>query len=101
MTDPDFYLVYALNSNAESGFYVYDTVSGTFQRFIAEINEADVTPSPSLSPSETPEPSSEPVDAEQNNFFTPINFIMILGAIFVILLIVVVILTVKHMKRKI
>lgn len=32
---PDFVLVYAMNINGEQGFYLYDTVEDTFQRYIS------------------------------------------------------------------
>ena len=34
MNDKAFYLVYARNSNGEAGFYQYDEVDGTFQRYL-------------------------------------------------------------------
>lgn len=32
--ESEFYLVYVMNGNGEKGFYQYDTVEGTFQRFV-------------------------------------------------------------------
>ena len=34
----DFYLIYGMNQNGETGWYVYDSVDGTFQRFLGSVH---------------------------------------------------------------
>lgn len=34
VSDPEYYLVYALSSNGTTGYYQYDTTEGTYQRYI-------------------------------------------------------------------
>uniref|UniRef100_UPI004055B9FE cadherin-like beta sandwich domain-containing protein n=1 Tax=Agathobacter sp. TaxID=2021311 RepID=UPI004055B9FE len=38
----DFYLIYCMNGNGEYGWYQYDSVEGTFQRYIGTVTPADV-----------------------------------------------------------
>ena len=51
---PDFYLLYAMNEEGERGFYLYDQVEGTMQRFfyrtveIEVINEVEVEREPEV-----------------------------------------------------
>ncbi len=53
MEQAEFYLVYAMNWNGESGLYQYDTKEGTMQRFLggaAKTEPSDGTPIPSFTP---------------------------------------------------
>ncbi|MCR4657631.1 MAG: hypothetical protein K5770_15610 [Lachnospiraceae bacterium] len=36
--NPDFFVVYAMNSDGNTGWYTYDQVEGTYQRFVTEGN---------------------------------------------------------------
>ena len=50
---PEFYLIYAMNAKGETGFYQYDAVEKTIQRYAGEVAE--------ISPAPTPTPEPEPV----------------------------------------
>ncbi len=90
------YIVYALNSNGGSGFYLYDIEEGTFQRYDFAVVAA-VSPSPSPSPSASPSPSpsavvptpapldleEEPVE-EPDPWFVTYFAYLVIGAVIVL-----------------
>ena len=91
---PEFLLVYALNSVGHMGWFQYDTLDGSFQRFMAPLVEAD---------EEEEEDAEEPTDLlgrivgiMQDNMM--IGLIAVLAVIF-ILLIIVIVLAVKVQRR--
>lgn len=92
MDSMDFYLVYALSSSGTEGFYQYDTVDMTYQRFVA---------------SQPTEPT-EPEEEEDNSLLGKIEGIIsdnliIIGAaaaaIVLILFIIIIVLSVKLGRR--
>ena len=55
------YIIYALNDLGDAGFYLYDPVEGTFQRynFMTPVSPTP-SPSPTATPSPTPTTTAEP-----------------------------------------
>ena len=91
---PEFFLVYALNSAGHMGWFQYDSLDGSFQRFMAPLVEAD---------EEVEEDEEEPTDLlgrivgiMQDNMM--IGLIAVLAVIF-ILLIIIIVLGVKVQRR--
>lgn len=65
----DFYLVYAMNASGETGFYLFDTVEETFQRYNSHFsNITETTPSPdqSTNVSTDPDEAVNPDDEEHS-----------------------------------
>ncbi len=92
MESMDFYLVYALSSSGTEGFYQYDQIDMTYQRYVA--------------PQQTPE--AEPEEEEDNSLLGKIEGIIsdnliIIGAaaavIVLILFIIIIVLAVKLGRR--
>ena len=94
-SDEDIYLIYAMNLEGSEGFYLYDTVEGTFMRYISD--EVIETPTDVATVTD-----ATPLDAsgdEDEGFFTKDVLIYIicgLGA----LLIVFIILTIAFAAKK-
>lgn len=94
-SDEDIYLIYAMNLEGSEGFYLYDTVEGTFMRYISD--EVIETPTDVATVTD-----ATPLDAsgdEDEGFFTKDVLIYIicgLGA----LLIVFIILTITFAAKK-
>ncbi len=90
------YIVYALNDLGEAGFYLYDPVEGTFQRynFMTPVSPTPSpsptatptpTPTPTAEPTATPAPSAtpEPAPAEPDPWYVTYGSYIILGAVVV------------------
>lgn len=95
----DFYLIYCMNNEGEKGWYLYDSVEETFQRYLAGVNSAPVGGD-----------VSEDVETqyEYENLLKELNaakttqyiIIAIAAAIILILVIVIVVLVVKKRSEE-
>lgn len=95
----DFYLIYCMNNDGEKGWYLYDSVEETFQRYLAGVNSAPVGGD-----------ASEDVETqyEYENLLKELNaakttqyiIIAIAAAIILILVIVIVVLVVKKRSEE-
>ncbi|MBP3372356.1 MAG: hypothetical protein J6L88_07505, partial [Clostridia bacterium] len=54
-----FYLLYVKNADGQFGYYTYDELEGTFQRFVQSEDVILPTPTPTPSPSPTPIPTPQ------------------------------------------
>ncbi|MGC4019342.1 MAG: cohesin domain-containing protein [Muricomes sp.] len=88
MSEQEYYLVYALSSDGNKGYYQYDTTEGTYQRYVAP---AAV---------EQPKSSNSMLDKAMNFLENHLIVVMCaLWAVFLILLIIIIILGVKLSHR--
>ena len=55
MNMSDFYLIYCLNHNGTKGWYQYDTLEGTYQRYTGTVVVPDVEPGPTPDDPENPQ----------------------------------------------
>lgn len=85
----DFYLVYAINDNGESGWYTYDSVDGTYMR--TELS------TPTVAQEENDTTKSELVPGIANKYFV---LAAILVLVIVILLLLLIVSAVKNRKYK-
>ena len=85
----DFYLVYAMNDNGESGWYTYDSVDGTYMR--TELG------TPTVSQKENDTTKSELVPGIANKYLV---LAAILVLIIIILLLLLIVSAVKNRKYK-
>ncbi len=87
MESMDFYLVYALSSSGVEGFYQYDVVDSTYQRYVPQ-NEA------------SPEPEEEEDDSTLGKIQAIIkdNLLILAGAVVVIVVILFIIILVLSIK---
>lgn len=85
----DFYLVYAMNDNGESGWYTYDSVDGTYMR-----NELST---PTVAQEENDTTKSELVPGIANKYLV---LAAILVLIIIILLLLLIVSAVKNRKYK-
>lgn len=85
----DFYLVYAINDNGESGWYTYDSVDGTYMR--TELS------TPTVAQEENDTTKSELVPGIANKYLV---LAAILVLVIVILLLLLIVLAVKNRKYK-
>lgn len=85
----DFYLVYAMNDNGESGWYTYDSVDGTYMR-----NELST---PTVAQKENDTTKSELVPGIANKYLV---LAAILVLIIIILLLLLIVSAVKNRKYK-
>lgn len=91
----EFYLIYCMNSNGEKGWYMYDSVEGTFQRYLAASSSIQV----GGTPSEDPEVGDEYAELEKElkaAKMTQYIIIAIAVAIIIILIIIIVVLILKN-----
>ncbi|MBQ8519367.1 MAG: cadherin-like beta sandwich domain-containing protein [Agathobacter sp.] len=91
----EFYLIYCMNSNGEKGWYMYDSVEGTFQRYLAASSSIQV----GGTPSEDPEVGDEYAKLEKElnaAKMTQYIIIAIAAAVIVILIIIIVVLILKN-----
>ena len=84
----DFYLVYAMNDNGESGWYTYDSVDGTYMR-----NELST---PTVAQEENDTTKSELVQGIANKYLVLAAILVLIIIILALLLLVVI---VKNKKR--
>lgn len=84
----DFYLVYAMNDNGESGWYTYDSVDGTYMR--AELS------TPTVAQEENDAVKSELVPGIANKYLVLAAILVLIIIILALLLLVVI---VKNKKR--
>ena len=84
----DFYLVYAMNDNGESGWYTYDSVDGTYMR-----NELST---PTVAQEENDTTKSELVPGIANKYLVLAAILVLIIIILALLLLVVI---VKNKKR--
>ncbi len=84
----DFYLVYAMNDNGESGWYTYDSVDGTYMR--TELS------TPTVAQEENDAVKSELVEGIANKYLVLAAILILVIIILALLLLVVV---VKNKKR--
>ena len=103
----DFYLIYCVNHNGTKGWYQYDTLEGTYQRYTGTVVVPDVEPGPTPDDPENPQdpdvelpggdgqdnenpgasdPVSKPFDWEEYKTII-IAVIVFLGAVMVIIVI--------------
>lgn len=85
----DFYLVYAMNDNGESGWYTYDSIDGTYMR--TELS------TPTVAQEENNTTKSELVPGIANKYLV---LAAILVLVIVILLLLLIVLAVKNRKYK-
>lgn len=85
----DFYLVYAINDNGESGWYIYDSVDGTYMR--TELS------TPTVAQEENDTTKSELVPGIANKYLV---LAAILVLVIVILLLLLIVSAVKNRKYK-
>lgn len=85
----DFYLVYAINDNGESGWYTYDSVDGTYMR--TELS------TPTVAQEENDTTKSELVPGIANKYLV---LAAILALVIVILLLLLIVSAVKNRKYK-
>ena len=85
----DFYLVYAMNDNGESGWYTYDSVDGTYMR--TELS------TPTVAQEESESVNSELVPGIANKYLV---LAAILVLIIIILLLLLIVSAVKNRKYK-
>lgn len=85
----DFYLVYAMNDNGESGWYTYDSVDGTYMR--TELS------TPTVAQEENDTTKSELVPGIANKYLV---LAAILALIIIILLLLLIVSAVKNRKYK-
>lgn len=85
----DFYLVYAINDNGESGWYTYDSVDGTYMR--TELS------TPTVAQEENDTTKSELVPGIANKYLV---LAAILVLVIVILLLLLIVSAVKNRKNK-
>ena len=85
----DFYLVYAMNDNGESGWYIYDSVDGTYMR--TELS------TPTVAQEENDTTKSELVPGIANKYLV---LAAILVLIIIILLLLLIVSAVKNRKYK-
>ncbi len=86
-----YYIVLAKSNAGNTGYYRYDTVEGTYQRF--DVDEAEDTVGP-----DTSTPLGRIEDLIQNHLPT---FILIVGFILVLLLIILIVVAVKLHNRNV
>lgn len=84
----DFYLVYAINDNGESGWYTYDSVDGTYMR--TELS------TPTVAQEENDTTKSELVPGIANKYLVLVAILVLIIIILALLLLVVI---VKNKKR--
>lgn len=84
----DFYLVYAMNDNGESGWYTYDSVDGTYMR--TELS------TPTVAQEESESVNSELVPGIANKYLVLAAILVLIIIILALLLLVVI---VKNKKR--
>lgn len=89
MDNQDFYLVYALGVNGEEGFYQYDTVEESFQRYKEPVETTD-------EPEE--EPSGEDTLLDKIQSVVDQAFPIFLAAAAVLLLLLVIVIIVQAIK---
>lgn len=90
---PEFYLIYAMNAKGETGFYQYDAVEKTIQRYAGEVAE--------ISPAPTPTPGPEQGEGLFGKIFgdPTLRLVFIaLAALCLILLVAVILLAVRNHK---
>lgn len=83
MDSQEYYVMYALSSNGDEGFYQYDKKDGTYQRYVVQQREEE--------PTESPVPGKIKSLIEQ-------NFMIIVAAIAVIVLLLIIIVIVQAVK---
>lgn len=85
-TDKDFYLIYAMNDQGESGWYTYDSVDGTYIR-------TDVTV-PTVAQEENDTAKNELIPGVEN------KYLAVAAALVIIIIILLIILIVTNVRRK-
>lgn len=87
----DFYLMYCLNQDGEYGWYQYDVVEGTFQRYSAGLFTASINAKPEV------EETLPTVEALKQQMLI---ILIVAAVVVIILLIVIIILAVKLSKKE-
>lgn len=93
MESMDFYLIYALSSGGTEGFYQYDSVDSTYQRYV---------PSSGSAPAEEPEEKTDDSIIGKIESIISDNLIIVAGAaaaVLLILFIIIIVLSVKLGRR--
>jgi len=93
-TASDFYLIYCINDSGEQGWYQYDSVEGTFQRYSAALFASTATSNP-----EDQSDYNELVLELQSAKQMQMIIIVVAAVVAVILLIIIIILAVKLGKK--
>ncbi len=86
----DFYLIYCMSSDGDYGWYQYDIVEGTYQRFSASVFKSILS-----ADEKENEQDSKPVTVEPEKDMTKIFIMIGEAAVIVILLIIIIVLAVK------
>lgn len=91
-SNSEVYLVYACFNDAEPGFYVYDTVEKTMQRYFGGFDSADT-----LAPTEDPDEKNvlEQILENKNNRLILIGVALVIGVVVLVLIIVLLVKTSK------
>ena len=85
-TREGFYMVLAQNAEGEFGYYTYDSLEGTFQRFVESDETKILTAKPTPSPSPSPTPAAKKADDSEIKTWRTVAviaiaaFILALGA---------------------
>ena len=90
----DFYLMYCMNNAGETGWYVYDSVEGTFQRYLASVHNPLVE-DVEASVSETDEEYEKVVAELETAKNMQMIIIGVAAAVIVILIIVIIVMILK------
>ena len=94
-TASDFYLIYCMNKAGESGWYQYDSVEGTFQRYAAGLFASAAVPDKDSGSEDNAETLPEVETLKQQLLIV----IIVAAVVVVILLIIVIVLAVKLSRK--
>ena len=98
ITDSDIYVVYAMNIDAEEGFYLYDMAEGTFLRYSGMVEDGNIMYTATASDATMTDVPTEP---KEETFFTKQNMLYIcIGAGALILLLIVILISVGIKSKK-
>lgn len=101
----DFYLLYCVNNNGQFGWYQYDSVEGTFQRFTGQAPSTSVTPNEGDGDTQE-SPSDTQANADDNELAALLkaeknkNIMMLCIFIFVVAVLLVVIINLILSRRR-
>ncbi|MCM1496379.1 MAG: cadherin-like beta sandwich domain-containing protein [Bacteroides sp.] len=96
--NPEFLLIYAMNLNGEAGFYLYDTVEGTYQRYRKQ--EAAIQESEQTEPEELESTESEASLVTENEKLHNLRIVLyLLSGISIVLLGLMIAMTVILKKK--
>lgn len=94
----EFYLMYCMNSKGESGWYLYDIMEGTFQRYVGAFFGATGTTTPGV---EGEDHNNTVATELEHAKKTQLYIVIAAAAIIVVLLIIIIVLAVKLANRSV